>query len=151
MRRILISLVCGATLALAGCSSLRDFSLVYTPDIQQGNKITPEMVAQLHPGMSKRQVRFLMGTPLLVDAFHQERWDYPYTMKRRNQPMQLKLYSLFFEGDQLVHFQGDIKPAKDLEKLKDKKEIVVSVPDYEGEDGLFERAMKGLGLGTGIE
>ena len=113
--------------------------------------LTPEMVAELKVGMSKRQVSFLLGTPSLVDVFHQDRWDYPFTMKRRNQPMERKKYSLYFAGDSLISFHGDIEPATDLEKLKDKKEIVVSVPDYEGDQGIIQRAAKGLGIDLDID
>jgi len=146
MKNILISLV--LSLGLAGCSGLRDFSLVHTPDIQQGNIVTPEMVAELKPGMSKRQVRFVLGTPLLVDVFHQERWDYPFTMKKRNEPIDIKHFSVYFTGDQLASFEGDIKPATDIatESGKDKQEIIVSVPDYEGDKGLIEQGLNLIGI-----
>lgn len=144
IKKILISM--GVSLLLAGCSSWRDFSIVHTPEIQQGNIITPEMVAELELGMSQRQVRFVLGTPLLVDVFHQERWDYLYTMKKRNEPLDIKQFSVFFNDDTLVSYQGDIKPAENLESLKDKKEIVVSVPDYEGDKGLIERGLNLIGI-----
>lgn len=134
MKQILILII---TIMLQGCFSLKDFSLVYAPDINQGNIITPEMVAQLQPGMSKRQVRFVMGTPVLEDVFHADRWDYTYSVKRRNEPIEIKQFSVYFRGDTLVHFTGDIEPARDLEEAKDKKEIVLSVPDYKEEKGLF--------------
>ena len=86
MKNILITLI--LSLFLTGCSSIANWSIVYTPDIQQGNIITPEMVGELKPGMSKRQVRYILGSPLLVDVFHQERWDYPFTMKKRNEALQ---------------------------------------------------------------
>ena len=135
MRKILITLLIG--LSLQGCSGLGNFSLVHKPDIQQGNIVTPEMVAALETGMSKRQVRFVLGTPTLVDIFHQDRWDYTFTMKLRNQPIEIKQFSLFFAGDTLLSYQGDIEPATDIETLQDKKEIVVSVPDYIGDTGIF--------------
>ncbi len=120
--------------------------MVHTPEIQQGNIITPEMVAELKTGMSKRQVRFLLGTPLLVDVFHQDRWDYLFTMKKRNEPLEIKQFKLFFEGDTLLSYQSDIQPAENLETLKDKKEIVVSVPDYDGDKGIIERALGVIGI-----
>lgn len=146
IKKILITAVMGAALSMTGCSSWRDFSLVYTPDIQQGNIVTPEMVAQLKTGMSKRQVRFVLGTPLLVDVFHQERWDYIFTLKERNEAVEIKKFSLFFDGDTFVSYRGDIKPAENLESLKDKKEIIVSVPDYEGDKGIIERALNLIGI-----
>jgi outer membrane protein assembly factor BamE len=144
MKNILISLI--LVLSLAGCSGLSDFSLVHTPDIQQGNIVTPEMVAELKPGMSKRQVRFVLGTPMLVDVFHQERWDYPFTMKKRNEPIEIKRFSVYFTGDQLASFEGDINPAADIEVSKAKQEIIVSVPDYEGDKGLIERGLNLIGI-----
>lgn len=146
MKKFHISLMFWLSIALSGCSSWSDYSLVYVPDIQQGNIITPEMVTQLESGMSKRQVRFLLGTPLLMDVFHKDRWDYFFSMKKRNDPREIKQFSLFFEGDQLVSFQGDVEPAEDLEKLKDKKEIIVSVPDYEGDLGIIDRALGTVGF-----
>ncbi len=115
MKKILITLLVSLSLGLVGCSSWRDLSLVHKPEIQQGNIITPEMVAELKTGMSKRQVRFVLGTPMLVDVFHQERWDYPFTMKKRNEALEIKLFSVFFKGDELSSFQGDIKPSKEPE------------------------------------
>jgi outer membrane protein assembly factor BamE len=133
MKKILISLLIALSsgLVLQGCSSLKDFSLVYVPDIQQGNIVTPEMVAELKTGMSKRQVRFVLGTPTLIDVFHQDRWDYTFSLKQRNLPAEIKHFSVFFVDDSLDRYAGDIKPAKNPEKLKDKKEIVLSVPDYD--------------------
>ena len=146
IKKILIFVVAGASIGLAGCSSWGNFSVVHTPEIQQGNIITPEMVAELKTGMSKRQVRFLLGTPLLMDVFHQDRWDYLFTMKKRNEPLEIKQFKLFFEGDTLLSYQSDIQPAENLETLKDKKEIVVSVPDYDGDKGIIERALGAIGI-----
>ena len=146
IKKILITAVAGMVLGLSGCSSWKDFSLVHTPDIQQGNIVTPEMVAQLKSGMSKRQVRYILGTPLLIDVFHQNRWDYTFTMKKRNEAMEVKQFSVFFKDDQLLSYHSDILPAEDLESLKDKKEIIVSVPDYEGDKGIIERALNLIGI-----
>ena len=147
MKNILITLI--LSMSLTGCSSWSDFSLVHTPNIQQGNIITPEMVAELKPGMSKRQVRFVLGTPLLVDVFHQERWDYPFTMKKRNEPIDIKHFSVYFKGDELASYEGDIKPAAAAETSNDKQEIIVSVPDYEGDKGLVERGLNLIGIDVG--
>ncbi|MES9979271.1 MAG: outer membrane protein assembly factor BamE, partial [Candidatus Thiodiazotropha sp. 6PLUC5] len=84
MKKILIFIL---TLlpGLNGCTSWEEISLVHSPDIEQGNIVTPEMVALLEPGMSQRQVRFALGTPMLRDVFHGERWDYMLSIKRRNE------------------------------------------------------------------
>ncbi len=146
MQKILISLLVGTLLILGGCSSWKDFSLVHIPDIQQGNIVTPEVVAELKPGMSRRQVRFLLGTPLLVDVFHQNRWDYLFSIKRRNDPLEIKHFSVFFDGDSMIRYSGDIKPAENLAEEKEKKELVVSVPDYTGELGIVDKALQKAGL-----
>jgi outer membrane protein assembly factor BamE len=132
---------------LTGCSSWENFSLVHSPDIEQGNILTPEMVALLEPGMSKRQVRFALGSPMLVDVFHQQRWDYLFSVKRRNEPIEIKRYSLYFEGDRLIRFGGDIEPAAKSESDQETKELLVSVPDYEGDLGILEKLWYSLGLG----
>jgi outer membrane protein assembly factor BamE len=146
MKKILITLVLSPTLGLTGCSGLGDFSLIHTPDIQQGNIITPEMVADLEIGMSKRQVRFVLGTPLLLDVFHQDRWDYPFTMKKRNEPQVIKHFTVFFADEELASFAGDIEPADAVESSVDSKEIVVSVPDYTGDKGVIERGLNLIGV-----
>lgn len=71
-------------------------------DIQQGTIITPEMVSQLKPGMTRNQVRFVMGTPTIADPFHPDRWDYIYTLEKRGESPERNHVVLYFEGDQLV-------------------------------------------------
>src|SRR5690606_17744119 len=66
-----------AFLAIAGCS----FPGVYKIDIQQGNVVTQDMINQLRPGMTRRQVRFIMGNPMITDTFHPNRWDYLYSIQ----------------------------------------------------------------------
>lgn len=146
MKKILI-IIFSLLPMFTGCSSWEEFSLVHSPDIEQGNIITPEMVALLEPGMSKRQVRYALGTPMLIDVFHQQRWDYLFTVKRRNEPMEIKHYSLYFEGDRLSRFGGDIEPASDSDSNLEKKELLVNVPDYDGDLGILERLWHSLGFG----
>ena len=150
MKKILIHIVFIASLLVGGCSSWEDFSLVHVPDIEQGNIVTPEMVALLEPGMSKRQVRFALGSPMLVDVFHDQRWDYLLSIKRRNEPLEIKQFSVYFEGDSLSRYEGDIEPAQNVETAQEKQEILVSVPDYEGDLGLLERLWRSLGFGGDI-
>lgn len=158
MQKLLIYWVCGASLLLGGCETLGNWGnavpksldklpLMYRQEIQQGNIITQEMVDQLRPGMAKRQVRFLLGTPILVDIFHQDRWDYLYSMKKSGQPRVQEQISLYFEQDQLIRIEGDYRPTPRTEETAPKKEIVVSVPDYEPKKkGLFARAMEKIGV-----
>ncbi|MGD8907972.1 MAG: outer membrane protein assembly factor BamE [Chromatiales bacterium] len=146
MKKILISIFLPLVLLSGGCS-WKDFSLVHVPDIEQGNIVTPEMVALLEPGMTKRQVRFALGSPMLVDVFHDQRWDYMLSIKRRNEPLEIKQFSVYFAGDTLSRFEGDIQPAENVETAQEKREILVDVPDYEGDLGLLDRFWRLLGFG----
>ncbi|MGQ0657189.1 MAG: outer membrane protein assembly factor BamE domain-containing protein [Chromatiales bacterium] len=101
---------------LTACSGARipspaDLPIVYKIDVQQGNVVTQEMLAQLEPGIDKAKVRYIMGTPLVVDVFHQDRWDYLYTMQKRGGQRVQRRVSLYFKNDQLDHIDGDVKPA----------------------------------------
>jgi len=95
-------------LALAGCS----FPGVYKIDIQQGNVVTQDMIDQLRPGMTRRQVRFIMGNPLLADTFHADRWDYLYSLQPGGGERQQERVTLIFNSnDQLASLSGDFKPG----------------------------------------
>lgn len=95
-------------LALAGCS----FPGVYKIDIQQGNVVTQDMIDQLRPGMTRPQVRFIMGNPLLADTFHADRWDYLYSLQPGGGERQQERISVIFNSnDQLVSLSGDFMPG----------------------------------------
>jgi outer membrane protein assembly factor BamE len=102
-----------ALLLLGGCSWLPSFPswpdhLVYKVDIQQGTVITQEMAAQLRPGMTREQVRFVLGTPAIIDPFHATRWEYPYYFKPGRGPTVERRFTVFFDKDEhLDRFQGD--------------------------------------------
>ena len=98
------------TLLLGACA-LPDFLQPYRMDIQQGNFITQDMVSQLKSGMSKEQVRFILGTPLVTDIFHTERWDYIYWLDRRGEPIERRRLAVFFEDGKLAKLDGDVVPA----------------------------------------
>ncbi len=83
----------------------------YRMDIQQGNVVDSKMLMQLRPGMTRAQVRFIMGTPLLTDSFHANRWDYLYRMQKGGRVIEQRHVILEFEGDQLVRVRGDVIPA----------------------------------------
>ncbi len=87
---------------------------VYRPDIQQGNFISKEMVAQLRVGMTPEQVRFLLGTPLLTDVFHETRWDYPFRIKKGNGEITSSHVVVYFKDGRVSHFEGgDLPEEKD--------------------------------------
>ncbi len=89
-------------IALASCS------LAYRIDLQQGNVVTQEMLDQLQLGMDKRKVRFIMGTPLVQDMFHADRWDFVYRMDRRRAELEQRHVVLFFKEGVLTDVQGDV-------------------------------------------
>ena len=80
----------------------------YKPEIQQGNYVSQEMVAQIKPGMTREQVRFLLGTPLLTDIFHADRWDYVYWREAENGKRESRKLALFFNEGKLARVEGDI-------------------------------------------
>ena len=88
------------------------FPGVYKIDIEQGNIVSQEMVDQLRPGMTKRQVEFLMGTPLLKNTFDQDRWDYLYSIQPGGKKRQQERLTVLFENDALVGFSGNFLPTE---------------------------------------
>ena len=106
---------------LSGCSYVPAIGLTpHKVDIQQGNLVTPEMVAKVQPGMSKSQVRFALGTPLVTDPFHPDRWDYVFMQQRRGVVTQQKRLVIVFEKDQVAKIEGDLVPPKDAAADKSK-------------------------------
>ena len=103
------------TSLLLACGNIgnMDFPGVYKISIPQGNIITQKMVDQLRPGMSKRQVIFVMGTPLVRDPFHQDRWDYVYNFQPGGGVRGQERLSVFFVEDALINFTGDFTPTSD--------------------------------------
>jgi len=84
-------------------------SLPYKIDIQQGNVVTEEMVEKLRLGMTRSQVRFVLGSPLITDVFHNNRWDYVYSLAPSGRLSEKHRLSIFFDGDLLTHIEGDFK------------------------------------------
>ena len=84
---------------------------IYRPEVQQGNVLTQEMIDQLKIGMLRRQVRFILGTPLIEDPFHQDRWDYYYSRRSRNKGPERRILSVFFKDDRLAEIRGDVAPS----------------------------------------
>ena len=104
--RIVTTLLAALGLALAGCN------IVYKQDIRQGNPLTPEMIAGLKAGMTKRQVRLLLGSPSVSDTFHANRWDYLYYTGKANESQTVPApLTLYFKDDRLVSAEGQQAPA----------------------------------------
>jgi outer membrane protein assembly factor BamE len=103
------SSVCGIVLAallVSSCNLITPYRL----EIQQGNVVTQEMIAKLQPGMSRSQVRFALGTPLVVDPFRQDRWDYVYLLLKQGEIKERRRIIVVFKDDKLVGFEGDVIP-----------------------------------------
>ncbi|MGZ3239934.1 MAG: outer membrane protein assembly factor BamE [Burkholderiaceae bacterium] len=84
----------------------------YRPDVQQGNFVSKEMMAQLKEGMTHDQVRFLMGTPLLNDIFHADRWDYLFRLQRGNGEILSSRVTVFFKDDHVTRYEGGNLPSE---------------------------------------
>jgi len=142
-RRLLVRLaplLLGLSL-LGGCGGVK-IPGVYRLDIQQGNVITPDMLAQLEPGMEKRKVRFILGTPLIADTFNADRWDYVYTFQRSGGAIERRHMVAVFENDRLVRLEGDLEPV--ARALDERRDLVVTVPDRE-DRSLIGRLLGGDG------
>ncbi|HQR02930.1 MAG: outer membrane protein assembly factor BamE [Proteobacteria bacterium] len=102
-----------AVLVLAACSSTSDFKVtdLITPfriDVRQGNYVDQDMVAQLKPGQTREQVRYLLGTPLMADPFHADRWDYVYRFQPGKGEAQERRLAVFFQDGKLARISGDV-------------------------------------------
>ncbi|HKK16561.1 MAG TPA: outer membrane protein assembly factor BamE [Gammaproteobacteria bacterium] len=138
---LIILLILGSSY---GCSRNVDGSwkapLVYRIDIQQGNVIDQEMLNRLQPGMDKEKVKFIMGTPLIMDPFHSNRWDYVYSMEPGGGERSQRRVTLYFRDDKLDYVDGDISVNPGLKKEDNiVKDRAVVVPLEEHEDGFFDR------------
>ncbi len=113
----IVRLTAGVMLAttLVACSTDdrtgRAFWQPYRPNVQQGNWITQQQVDQLRPGMTREQVRFILGSPTLTPIFHADRWEYPYYMKPGYGERVERRFTVFFENDRVTHWEGDQQPT----------------------------------------
>ncbi|MCX7156706.1 MAG: outer membrane protein assembly factor BamE [Rhodocyclales bacterium] len=106
MKRILLLLP-----FLAACSNtpqITNYLSPYRIDVRQGNLVTQEMVAQLKPGLTRDQVRFILGSPLVADMFHVDRWDYVYRFQPGHGEAQQRNLTVFFQDNKLTRVAGDV-------------------------------------------
>jgi outer membrane protein assembly factor BamE len=106
-----------AALVLSGCALKGEGNLFgviapYRAEVVQGNVVTQEMLAALRPGLTRDQVRATLGSPLLADAFHADRWDYVFTIRRQGTVPQQRRVSVFFTGDRLARHEADALPSE---------------------------------------
>lgn len=115
-------------LPLAGCN------LVYKVDVQQGNLFDKTTVESLKPGMSKHQVRLIMGSPSVISPFDQDRWDYVSTIRRGRNQMETKDLILYFENDTLAKIEGDYFPEDPEQLIQDARKYKRQYPDEKRPD-----------------
>ncbi len=127
----LLPLLLLSSFLLSSCS----YFLPHRIDIQQGNILEQDKVNQLQLGMRKDQVQFILGTPMLLDVFHHDRWDYMHTIKKGHDQMQKTRLSLYFEDDELINIVGDILPGvKVIEEVSHDDIVTVPTGEYIDED-----------------
>jgi outer membrane protein assembly factor BamE len=145
--------------AICGCSSVPRIVNEYKIDVQQGNVLTQEMVSQLKPGLTRDQVRFILGTPVLMDMFHANRWDYVYRLQKGSTGVaETRKFSVFFDADgKLSRVGGDVTPAQAADstaapenKLREidlgSIEEGVVAPPPSSERGFFGKMMESVGF-----
>jgi len=113
----------------------------YKVEIVQGNFVSREQVSALKPGMSRLQVRDILGTPLVTDLFHSDRWDYVFTLKRHGVQEQARRLTVFFKGDALDRFEGDEMPSEaEFVATLDNKRKNAKVPVLEASEESLDKA-----------
>jgi outer membrane protein assembly factor BamE len=137
-----LALILAACASASACGTLDNVSnrLVgsitpYKVDVVQGNFVSKEQVEALKPGMSRQQVRDLLGTPLVASVFHADRWDYVFTLKRQGVQSHERKLTVFFSGNVLERFEGDAMPSEaDFVATLDNKRKGASVPVLEASE-----------------
>ncbi len=134
--------------ALGGCSSINEpasvkgflaFIAPYRPDVIQGNVVTTEQIALVKPGMTRAQVREALGSPLITDPFHNDRWDYVFTLKRQGFDDQARSFVVVFEKDAVLKIDAPALPSEDeFVASISRKKLPTSTPKLELTDA--ERA-----------
>lgn len=145
------ALIAATCAVLAGCGSSMSRSTInpvnwitpYKADVIQGNFVSKEQVGQLRAGLSRDEVKALMGTPLMTSLFHADRWDYVFTLKRQGVESQSFKYTLFFKDNLLERFEGDDMPseAEFISKLSNQRKLG-KVPPLEATEAQLKAAEK---------
>ncbi|WP_354443030.1 outer membrane protein assembly factor BamE [Ottowia thiooxydans] len=133
---MVVSMTAALAVTLTACSSFNRATLgvadaitLYKPEVVQGNFVSKEQVAALQPGMTRLQVRDVLGTPLLASVFHGDRWDYVFSLRRQGvEPQNFRL-TVYFEGDTLARFEGDDMPSETefVQRISRKRDVKVPV------------------------
>ena len=137
-----------ALLALGGCSTVDSltsslnepaslkgfiaFIAPYKPDVVQGNVVTTEQISQIKPGMTRAQVKEILGSPLITDPFHGDRWDYVFTLKRQGFDDQQRSFVVLFDKDQVLKIDAPVLPSEDeFVAAISRKKLPTSTPKLE--------------------
>jgi len=145
---VVYSLALAVLLSLSACSTDK-IPGVYRIDIQQGNDVTQEMINQLEPGMTKNQVAYVMGTPLLIDTFHPNRWDYIYSYQPGGDDREQRRITLLFDDEEkLSHLEGNTRAVASRADLpeQERQDKNIVVPLTERKTGFFNGFMNFIGL-----
>ena len=141
-----LALLCIPLILLGACSRSFDggynVPLLYKIDIQQGNVIEQEMLNKLKPGMDKNQVKFIMGTPVIIDPFHNDRWEYVFSMQEAGGIREQRHITLHFDEDEkLTHVSGDVEvsstPIAENDIVTEDEAVSVPEGSYKEEKGFF--------------
>ncbi|MBK8814405.1 MAG: outer membrane protein assembly factor BamE [Methylococcaceae bacterium] len=134
-----LSFVLSSPLLTSCSNTLDNLPGVYHIDIQQGNIVDQDMIDQLRPNMTERQVLYILGSPMLVDTFHQKRWDYLYSVQPGGEDRQQKKVSIFFNEENVVSgIQGDFRPSSGP-VTKPSPETTVDVPKRDLELTMWQK------------
>ena len=137
MKTILILIVSVLLILVTGCSRIIPS---YKIDVQQGNIITQHDINKVRNGMTQNQVRYILGTPLIRDAFHKSRWDYVYTLNHGRRKAVKKRVSILFSGGKVIEIEGDLKPKYDPNATKRPQTTVVELdPGKKKKKGIIKR------------
>jgi outer membrane protein assembly factor BamE len=148
MKNFLICTFSVIILSLTACNKDK-IPGVYRIDIQQGNVVSQDMLNKLKPGMTKNQVAYVMGTPLLIDTFHPNRWDYIYSFHPGNgQREQRRVTLLFDDQEKLTTIDGNIRTVdkSQLDSSQENKDSNVVVPLTTKKTGFFQGILNSVGL-----
>jgi outer membrane protein assembly factor BamE len=137
------------SLALLAACTAPNWLQPYKVEVQQGNFVTQEMIAKLKPGMTKSQVRFALGTPLLADPFHKDRWDYVFSLSAGGDLIQKRMVTVVFVDDKLQRVEGDVvaatsEPGGQVSKLPEEQPATRTEPKEE--KGFFGKILESIGL-----
>lgn len=141
-----LAAACLAVATLSACSGtvrsqddFLGFIKPYRVEVVQGNVVTQEMIAQLREGLTREQVRYVLGSPLLTDVFHADRWDYVFSIRRQGTPPQERRVTVYFEQDRVSRFDASALPSErefvasiDTRKSDGKPRVLELTPEQVG-------------------